>query len=141
VALSISFTALASLITTLTLPLILSVGGQALMGADLPAVSITGLVLKMFAMTTLPVLLGVLLHQQRPGLARRRERTCERVATLLFALILAITIVARLLRLPSPQVSCVAIESGFQNGTVGIAVGALLAGLRAGGAGGAGGAG
>ncbi len=159
VALSISFTALASLITTLTLPLILSVGGRSLMGENLPAVSITGLGLKMFAMTTLPVLLGVLLHQQRPGLARRWERTCERVATVLFALILAITIVgewgtlidnlgslgpvllllnvgmlaigtivARLLRLPSPQVSCVAIESGFQNGTVGIAVGALLAG-------------
>ncbi len=36
--------------------------------------------------------------------------------------------VAMLLRLPPPQVSCVAIESGFQNGTVGIAVGALLAG-------------
>jgi BASS family bile acid:Na+ symporter len=36
------------------------------------------------------------------------------------------TAVAQILRLPASQVSSVAIESGFQNGTVGIAVGALL---------------
>ncbi|WP_185465710.1 MULTISPECIES: hypothetical protein [unclassified Synechococcus] len=33
---------------------------------------------------------------------------------------------AQILRLPASLVSSVAIESGFQNGTVGIAVGALL---------------
>ena len=42
------------------------------------------------------------------------------------------TLVAQLLRLPTAQVSCVAIESGFQNGTVGIAVGALLGGVSSG---------
>jgi BASS family bile acid:Na+ symporter len=166
VALSISFTALASLITMVTLPLIVSAAGRALMGAPLPGVGITGLGLKMFVMTTLPVLLGVLLRQRRPGLAGRWERPCDRLATGLFALILAITIlgewqtlidnlaslgpvllclnvgmlaigtaVAALLKLPPPQVSCVAIESGFQNGTVGIAVGALLASAAAGDAG------
>lgn len=36
------------------------------------------------------------------------------------------TAVAQILRLPASQVSSVAIESGFQNGTMGIAVGALL---------------
>ena len=92
VALSISFTALASLITTITLPLILTVGSRALLGAALPAVSITGLGLKMFLMTTLPVLLGVLLRQQRPALARAWERPCDRLATGLFGLILVITI-------------------------------------------------
>ena len=158
VALSISFTALASLITTVTLPLIVTLAGGALTGAPLPPVSITGLGLKMFVMTTLPVVLGVVLRQRRPGWAGRWERPLEGVANGLFALILAITIlgewktlvdnlgslgpvllslnlgmlaigtaVARLLRLPPSQVSCVAIESGFQNGTVGIAVGALLA--------------
>lgn len=157
VALSISFTALASLITTLTLPPILTLGGRALMGTTLPAVSITGLGLKMALMTTLPVLLGVVLRQRQPALARRWERPGERIATGLFGLILAITIlaerqtlidnlaslgpvlltlnvgmlaigtaVAQGLRLPASQVSTVAIESGFQNGTVGIAVGALV---------------
>ena len=157
VALSISFTALASLITTITLPLILTVGGRALMGTALPTVSITGLGLKMFVMTTLPVLVGVYLRQRRQALAQRWGRPCERMATALFFLILAITIlsewqtlidnltslgpvllvlnvgmlaigtaVAQIFRLPASQVSCVAIESGFQNGTVGIAVGALL---------------
>jgi BASS family bile acid:Na+ symporter len=158
VALSISFTALASLITTVTLPLIITQAGRALIGTALPPVSITGLGLKMFVMTTLPVVLGVLLRQRRPGWAGRWEGRFEQAANGLFALILAITIVgewrtlvdnlgglgpvllslnlgmltigtavARLLRLPPAQVSCVAIESGFQNGTVGIAVGALLA--------------
>lgn len=157
VALSISFTALASLITTLTLPPILSLGGRALMGTALPAVSITGLGLQMGLMTTLPVLLGVLLRQRQPALARRWEHPAERIATGLFGLILAVTIlaewqtlidnlaslgpvlltlnvgmlaigtaVAQGLRLPASQVSTVAIESGFQNGTVGIAVGALV---------------
>jgi BASS family bile acid:Na+ symporter len=161
VALSISFTALASLITTVTLPTILAMGGRALMGSALPPVSITGLGLKMFVMTTLPVVLGVVLRQARPGWAVRWERPFERLATALFGLILAITIlgewrtlvdnlgtlgpvllslnlgmlaigtvVSQLLRLPPAQVSCVAIESGFQNGTVGIAVGALLATAR-----------
>jgi BASS family bile acid:Na+ symporter len=111
------------------------------------------------------VLLGVLLRQQRPALARAWERPCDRLATGLFGLILVITIagewstlmdhlgslgpvlltlnvgmlaigtaVSRLLGLAPPQVSCVAIESGFQNGTVGIAVGALIAEAGAGGA-------
>ncbi len=164
VALSISFTALASLITTITLPLILTLGSRTLLGTSLPAVSITGLGLKMFLMTTLPVLLGVLLRQRRPALARAWERPCDRLATGLFGLILVITItvewstlmdhlaslgpvlltlnvgmlaigtaVSRLLGLAPPQVSCVAIESGFQNGTVGIAVGALIAEAAAGG--------
>ena len=92
VALSISFTALASLVTTVTLPLILSLGGRALMGAALPAISITGLGLKMFLMTTLPVVLGVALRQQRPGWTGRWEHRFERLANGLFALILAITI-------------------------------------------------
>lgn len=164
VALSISFTALASLLTTITVPLILSIGGSRLIGSSLPPVNMSGLALKMFAMTSLPVLLGVVLRQRRPRLVQGWERPCERMATALFALILLITVVsewqtlldnlatlgpvllslnigmlaigtllALALRLNPPQVSCVAIEAGFQNGTVGIAVGALLAGSAVGG--------
>jgi BASS family bile acid:Na+ symporter len=158
VALSISFTALASLFTTVTLRMIIALAGRAVIGTALPPVSITGLGMKMFVMTTLPVVLGVVLRQRRPGWDGRWERPLERLANGLFALILAITIlgewrtlvdnlgslgpvllsinvgmlaigiaVASFLRLPPAQVSCVAIESGFQNVTVGIAVGALLA--------------
>ena len=83
-------------------------------------------------------MLGVVLRQRRPGWAGRWERPLEGVANRLFALILAIailgewtTLVDNLDSLGPVQLSLnlgmLAIESGFQNGTVGIAVGALLA--------------
>ncbi|QEY31485.1 bile acid:sodium symporter family protein [Synechococcus sp. RSCCF101] len=158
VALSISFTALASLITSVSLPLILQTTAPLLTDGGLPQVSVAGLSLRMFAMTTIPVVLGVALHRMRPSLALGLERRFTPVANGLFALILLITIisqwstlmaqlgrlaplllllnlvmlaigtlVAGAMALPVPQVSTVAIESGFQNGTVGIAVGAVLA--------------
>ncbi|MEB3322549.1 MAG: bile acid:sodium symporter family protein [Synechococcaceae cyanobacterium] len=159
VALSISYTALASLLTMVTLPLIVSLTAGLLLGETGTRVDVTGLSLKVFLMSTLPVVLGVLARLRWPLAVRGLEAPLAQVANGLFALILAITIVSQwhtlvanldrlgpvllalnlsmlaigtavghLLALPPPQVSTLAIESGFQNGTVGIAVGALLAG-------------
>jgi BASS family bile acid:Na+ symporter len=163
VALSISYTALASLLTMGTLPLIVAQAARSLRVADGLTIDVSGLCLRMFLMTTLPVLAGMALRLRRPGLTQRLERPMARIAGGLFGLILLVTIVsqwstlmanlgrlgplllllnllmlaigtavAQALRLSVPEVTTLAIESGFQNGTVGIAVGALLAGAAAG---------
>ena len=157
VALSISYTAIVSLLTAITLPLILGASaGQFLETADVQF-AVAPLSLKAFAIATLPVLIGVVIKQLRSSAASRLEQSCSRLANLLFALILLATLISQwdvftaqlellgpilislnvlmlllgctlgpLLALPRSQVTTLAIESGFQNGTVGIVVGAML---------------
>jgi len=157
VALSISYTAIVSLLTAITLPFILGASaGQFLQKADF-AIAVAPLSLKVFAIATLPVLIGVVIKRLYSSSASRWERSCSRLANMLFALILLATLISQwavftdhlaalgptlislnvlmlllgctlgpLLALPSSQVTTLAIESGFQNGTVGIVVGAML---------------
>ena len=157
VALSISYTAIVSLLTAITLPLILGASaGQFLETADVQF-AVAPLSLKAFAIATLPVLIGVVIKQLRSSAASRLEQSCSRLANLLFALILLATLISQwdvftaqlellgpilislnvlmlllgctlgpLLALPRSQVTTLAIESGFQSGTVGIVVGAML---------------
>lgn len=157
VALSISYTAIVSLLTAITLPFILGASaGQFLQTSDF-AVAVAPLSLKVFAIATLPVLIGVVIKRLYSSSASRWERICSRMANMLFALILLATLLSQwevftthlavlgptlislnvlmlllgctlgpLLALPSSQVTTLAIESGFQNGTVGIVVGAML---------------
>lgn len=157
VALSISYTAIVSLLTAVTLPLILGASaGQFLETTDVQF-AVAPLSFKVFAIATLPVLIGVVIKQLRSSAATRLEQRCSRLANLLFALILLATLMSQwdvftahlevlgpilislnvlmlllgctlgpLLALPRSQVTILAIESGFQNGTVGIVVGAML---------------
>ena len=157
VALSISYTAIVSLLTAITLPFILGASaGQFLTTTDFEF-AVAPLSLKVFAIATLPVLIGVVIKQLHSSVACRWEQRCSRLANLLFALILLATLISQwdvftahlevlgpilislnvlmlflgctlgpLLALPRPQVTTLAIESGFQNGTVGIVVGAML---------------
>ena len=157
VALSISYTAIVSLLTAVTLPLILGASaGQFLETTDVQF-AVAPLSFKVFAIATLPVLIGVVIKQLRSSAATRLEQRCSRLANLLFALILLATLMSQwdvftahlevlgpilislnvlmlllgctlgpLLALPRSQVTTLAIESGFQNGTVGIVVGAML---------------
>ena len=157
VALSISYTAIVSLLTALTLPLILgSAAGRFLATSDLEF-AVVPLSFKVFALATLPVLIGVMLRKLHASATIQWERRCSRLANLLFALIPLATLISQsdvftahlevlgpilislnilmlllgctlgpLLALPRPQVTTLAIESGFQNGTVGIVVGAML---------------
>ena len=157
VALSISYTAIVSLLTAVTLPLILGASaGQFLETTDVQF-AVAPLSFKVFAIATLPVLIGVVIKQLRSSAATRLEQRCSRLANLLFALILLATLMSQwdvftahlevldpilislnvlmlllgctlgpLLALPRSQVTILAIESGFQNGTAGIVVGAML---------------
>ena len=157
VALSISYTSLASLLTAITLPLILSVAARSFLPEALFDVEILPLSVKVFSIATLPVLFGVTLRRMQPLLVKRSEQKMAVVANALFVVILLGTLIGQwntftgnllilgpillglnlimlflgccvgsVLRLPKAKITTLAIESGFQNGTVGIVVGALV---------------
>lgn len=157
VPLSVSMTAVTSLLSILTVPLM--VGWSLLhFTGEAEAFSITALGIKMFLLTAIPVLLGMLLTAKAPGVVERRGKLFSRVALGLFVFIILAAIAknrevvldnlptlgpalvlmnigllaagmlsARLFRLQHRDASTIAIESGVQNGALGIAVGALIA--------------
>ncbi len=88
VALSISYTALASLVTAATLPLILSLTAPILIPQQDVGLSIFSLSLKVFSLATLPVLLGVWIRQWNPKLAVRWQLPSSQLANGLFVAVL-----------------------------------------------------
>ena len=157
VALSISYTALASLMTAVTLPVVLSLAAPQLIASQPLNLSILPLSGRVFSLATVPVLIGVWLGQIAPQQTIRWQRKASRMANLLFALIVLGTLMSQweefisnlsllgpallslnlfmlsiglslgvLLRLQPPQVTALAVEAGFQNGTIGIVVGSMI---------------
>ena len=94
VALSVSLTALISLISILTVPIPISWAVTHFMGEDAPDVSVASLAIAMFLITMLPVLLGMLLRHLATNLADRIEPILIKVASLLFVLIILAAIVS-----------------------------------------------
>lgn len=91
-ALSISLTAVSSLVSMLTLPLILNLSLQHFMGSSLQAqLPLFPMVRSIFLLTTLPVLLGMALRWKYPQWASRVVPTASKVATTLFVLIVLAT--------------------------------------------------
>lgn len=88
VALALSFTAVASVLTILTLPLIVSFSLQHFLGASqvvsAPVGSMMG---QIFLMMGLPVALGMTVRRQWVACALRMEPKATKVATVLFVLI------------------------------------------------------
>ena len=95
VALSISYTALASLVTAFTLPVVLSLTAPLLLPSQTLELSILPLSLKVFSISTVPVVIGVWTAQQAPGFCKRNRQKAERLANLLFVLIVAGTLISQ----------------------------------------------
>lgn len=158
VALSVSLTAVISLVSMITVPVLVAWSVSHFMGADAPAVNITSLAISMFLITTLPVLLGVALRHFASGFSVAADPIIAKIATILFIVIviaalagnwslfvekLAILgpalivlnivlisvgfLIAKLLGLSFHSIKTVAIETGIQNSTVGITLGAIVA--------------
>lgn len=87
VALSVSLTAVISLLSILTVPALIAWTVTHFMGADAPEVDITALTLTIFLISTLPVLIGVLIRHVAADLAVRIEPLLSRIALILFVLI------------------------------------------------------
>ncbi|WP_170400469.1 bile acid:sodium symporter family protein [Ruegeria arenilitoris] len=87
VALSVSLTAVISLLSMVTVPILAAWSINHFMGEDAPEVSITGLAIALFLITTLPVAIGVSLRRFAPTLAERIDAPLSKLATALFVLI------------------------------------------------------
>ena len=89
VALSISLTAVISLLSVVTIPLVVVFSYGQLMGGDVGAdVSVAKTAISVFVIVTIPALLGLLLRRSAEGFALRFEPLARRVSTWLFALVL-----------------------------------------------------
>ena len=87
-ALSISLTATASLLSILTVPLLVSFTVSYFMDEEALQVDVTGLSLKMFLLTALPVVLGMACSARFPGFSKRIGTGVSRTAIGLFVLII-----------------------------------------------------
>ncbi len=86
-ALSISYTAVISVISVFSLPLIVGLSMSYFMGEVAPDIDILGLGITMFLLTTLPVLIGMTIKHQATDMAKSMERGVNAFATILFVII------------------------------------------------------
>ena len=87
VALSISLTAIISLTTALTLPILLKFMSTYFEGAAAPDINVLSLAVTMFLITTVPVLVGLAFRRFATAAALRSEKVLMRISTGLFIVI------------------------------------------------------
>lgn len=159
VALSISLTAVVSLLSVVTIPLVVLFAHAQLLGGEAADVSVTSTAMSVFVIVTVPALIGLAVRRCAEGFAHRFEPVARRVSAGLFALVLLgaifqerdnivvyfaqaglITLVLNIVMMalaygiatlfasgPRQRIA-ISIECGLQNGTLAIAVAALLFG-------------
>lgn len=94
VALSVSLTAVASLLSVVTIPLILGLAHQQIVGGALDEeISIGRTAISIFMIVTVPVLLGMAVRRSAPVLTQRCVPYATRVSTVFFVLVLVGAIV------------------------------------------------
>ena len=160
VALSISLTAVISLVCVVTIPLIVVFAHDRLMdGSATGDVSVAKTAISVFVIVTVPVTIGLLVRHFAAGFSRRVEPAARHISTVLFIIVLAgaiyqeranivtyfaqaglITLtlnlvmmvlaycIARLFASGPRQRITISMECGLQNGTLAIAVAAILFG-------------
>lgn len=87
VALSVSLTAVISLTSVITVPIILGFALNNFMGADAPELDITSTAVTMFLLTVVPITIGVALRALAPGAMTKAEPVLARIATVVFVII------------------------------------------------------
>lgn len=156
-ALSITLTAVISLLAVLWVPLIVNFALSEFMSAEEVSLPLGQTVIEIFLITTVPVLTGMILKHFRPALVDRIENSVMRLATVLFCIVVAGAVAAEwnllvthfsevgppvlilnvlmlaigfgwalLFRLGRPQAIAISLETGLQNATLAIFVGATL---------------
>ncbi len=86
-ALSISYTAVGSIATVVSLPLITTFSMQHFMGADAPPIDLLSLGFTMFLITALPVGIGLFVHSKFSNFAKSFEPLASKISTILFIII------------------------------------------------------
>ena len=95
VALSVSLTAVMSLLSAISVPIVLAISIGLIGDSSLPeSISLTGIALSMFLIVTLPVLLGMGVRSFLNSLTLKIEKSARLISTLLFVLVLLGAILA-----------------------------------------------
>ncbi|MDP7541218.1 MAG: bile acid:sodium symporter family protein [Candidatus Pelagibacter bacterium] len=152
VALSVSFTAIISLISVVTVPIIV-INSAEYFGADVQNISVIAKAILMFMLVTVPLIIGMLLKRFVPNFVLKFEPIAKKISIALFVLVLLGAIakqrehiidyfaqaglvtfvlnlvmmivayfIAHLLAAGPAQKKCITIECGLQNGTLAIFV-------------------
>ncbi|MEA2078056.1 MAG: bile acid:sodium symporter family protein [Candidatus Marinimicrobia bacterium] len=156
-ALSISYTAVISVVTVLTLPLVTAFAIHYFMGAEAPDINVLSLGLTMFLITLIPVAIGLFVHHKAEKFTKSFEPVASKISAILFALIVVAALASewkafienvkilgpaivvlivvmlligyfssKLFKMKEPQAVSVAVATGIQNATVGIAIGNII---------------
>ena len=95
VALSVSLTAVMSLLSAVSVPIVLAISIGLIGDSSLPeSISLTGIALSMFLIVTLPVLLGMGVRSFLNSLTLKIQKSARFISTLLFVLVLLGAILA-----------------------------------------------
>ena len=162
-ALSITLTAISSLVTVVSIPFIVNFAIVRFMpNGEAMQLNLLGTAIAVLVITIIPVSIGMLIHRFSPGFSQRMERPVRILSAVFLALIILAAILkekehileffrqagpvalllnvatlavgfysARIFRLPTDQSKTISIESGIQNGTLGITIAATLIGNSA----------
>ena len=87
-ALSISYTAIVSIITVITLPIIVGFSMQYFMGSNAPSINIFSLGLTMFCITTVPVSMGLYINTKFHNFSISFLPIANKISTILFVVII-----------------------------------------------------
>ena len=87
-ALSISYTAVISILTIITLPFITGFSMNYFMGAEVPPLNLVSLGLTMFIITALPVGIGLIVRSRNRTFADSFEVIATKISTVLFVIII-----------------------------------------------------
>ena len=152
VALSVSFTAIISLISVVTVPIIV-INSAEYFGDDIQDIEVIAKAIEMFMLVTVPLIIGMLLKRFVSNFVLKFEPIAKKISIVLFVLVLlgaivkerenvidyfaqaglvtfvlnlvmmiAAYFIAHLLATGPAQKKCITIECGLQNGTLAIFV-------------------
>ncbi len=88
-ALAVSLTGITNLVSVVTVPLLVAVSAGYFLGVDAPDVNVTSLGLIMFALTTIPVGLGMAMRRFMEPTVLRIEPLVNRISMVLFLCVIA----------------------------------------------------
>ncbi|MCP9885801.1 bile acid:sodium symporter family protein [Synechococcus sp. ATX 2A4] len=101
VALSVTLTAVSSIVTVLTIPLFTNLAMQHFLGSQAAiSLPIGSTMLQIFLITLLPTVIGMVIRRRFPRMARRLEQHMSRLAVGLLALIIALLLAREGTKLP-----------------------------------------
>ncbi|MGV8831760.1 MAG: bile acid:sodium symporter family protein [Devosia sp.] len=163
VPLSISLTAVISLVATVTLPILVGLSASHFLGDEAPAINVTVLAVQVFVLTSVPVGLGMVLTQFVPRFVAAASPWISKLAFALFLLLILAALISNwdvfsssfwtlgpalivmnavllliglasgaMAGLSPRDITTIAIESGTQNGSLGITAGLLVLGASGG---------